>query len=250
MEKRRYAALITRALSGINASLLFAALILNAQTASAQETALDRYIARPDPSYSWKLINTIPGKGFHGYVIDLTSQTWRSAAEVDRPVWKHWLTIVKPDNTTSNKALLFIGGGNNRDAAPAAISERLSNFAMETNTVVAELGMVPNQPLFFFDSKDKGRSEDDLIAYSRVKQIETRLHRVLYRAGLRQRREISVQVYDRGERCPGCVAVQLQDARAQQLEGASEFLTSEHYSSLRNIQLRRACSAVTASDAP
>ena len=141
--------------------------------AASQETALDRYIAKPDASYSWKLVNTIPGDGFTGYVLELSSQTWRSAAEVDRPVWKHWLTIVKPHKTTSNKALLFIGGGKNSDAAPAKVSDRLSGFATEANTVIAELGMVPNQPLFFSDSKDKGRSEDDLIAYSRVKQMKT-----------------------------------------------------------------------------
>jgi hypothetical protein len=33
--------------------------------------------------------------------------------------------------------------------------------------------MVLNQPLFFADSKDKGRFEDDLIAYTRVKQMAT-----------------------------------------------------------------------------
>ena len=38
---------------------------------------------------------------------------------------------------------------------------------------MAELGTVPNQPLFFTDSKDKGRSEDDLIAYTRVKYMAT-----------------------------------------------------------------------------
>ena len=41
------------------------------------------------------------------------------------------------------------------------------------NTVVAELGQVPNQPLHFADSKEAGRSEDDLIAYTRIKYIET-----------------------------------------------------------------------------
>jgi PhoPQ-activated pathogenicity-related protein len=157
----------------VSCCLLLIALASSARTAPTQETALDRYIAKPDSSYAWKLINTIAGDGYHGYVLDLTSQTWRSAAEVDRPVWKHWLTIVKPDKTASNKALLFIGGGSNRDAAPRTISDRLANFAMESNTVVAELGMVPNQPLYFSDSKDKGRSEDDLIAYSRVKQMQT-----------------------------------------------------------------------------
>ena len=138
-----------------------------------QETALDRYIAKPDPSYSWKLVSTITGEGYKAYVIDLTSQTWRSADEVDRPVWKHWLTIVRPDKATSNKALLFITGGNNRDAAPGKPSDRLVSFAIESNTAIAELGMVPNQPLFFSDSKDKGRSEDDLIAYSRVRQMKS-----------------------------------------------------------------------------
>src|SRR6185503_199502 len=153
--------------------LLLAPIAFGAGTSRSQETALDRYIAKPDPSYSWKVINTMAGSGFKQYVIDLTSQTWRSAAEVDRPVWKHWLTIIKPDKVTSNKALLFIGGGSNRDAAPSVISDRLAAFATETQTVVAELGMVPNQPLFFSDSKDKGRSEDDLVAYSRVRQMQS-----------------------------------------------------------------------------
>jgi PhoPQ-activated pathogenicity-related protein len=141
--------------------------------AAVRQTALDRYIATPDSSYQWKFVSQIPGKGFQGYVLELTSQTWRSASEVDRPVWKHWLTIVKPDHVSSSTALLFIGGGSNRDPAPTAVSERVSAAALDTNSVVAELGMVPNQPLFFSDSKDKGRSEDDLIAYSRVRQMAT-----------------------------------------------------------------------------
>src|SRR6185369_12773410 len=112
-----------RALTFSAAVVILTALLLGPAPAftirvrPAQETALDRYIAKPDPSYSWKLVNTMTGDGFKQYVLDLTSQTWRTAADVDRPTWKHWLTIVKPDKTTSNKALLFIGGGSNRDAA-------------------------------------------------------------------------------------------------------------------------------------
>ncbi|MEW6209230.1 MAG: PhoPQ-activated pathogenicity-related family protein [Acidobacteriota bacterium] len=152
--------------------LLFAMLFLFI-TASAQETALDRYIAKPDPSYGWKLANTLSGEGYKAFVLDLTSQTWRSAQEVDRPVWKHWLTIVRPDRVASNKALLIIGGGNNKNPMPQTVSARTLKLALETGTVVAELGMVPNQPLFFADSKDVGRSEDDLIAYTRVKHMQT-----------------------------------------------------------------------------
>ncbi|MDE3166188.1 MAG: PhoPQ-activated pathogenicity, partial [Acidobacteriota bacterium] len=63
----------------------------------AAETALDRYVHKPDPTYRYQLVKTIPGKGYTTYVIDLTSQTWRTPVDVSPTVWKHWLTIVKPD---------------------------------------------------------------------------------------------------------------------------------------------------------
>ncbi len=141
---------------------------------AAQKTALDRYIEKPDKSYSWKLVNTIPGQGYTGFVLELTSQSWRTEKDVDRPVWKHWLTIVKPEKVTTDKGFLYITGGSNKDAPPAKVSDQWVTFAVESGSVVAELGQVPNQPLYFTDSKDKGRSEDDLIAYSRVKQMATK----------------------------------------------------------------------------
>ncbi|MBI3653274.1 MAG: PhoPQ-activated pathogenicity-related family protein [Acidobacteria bacterium] len=142
-------------------------------TAFAQQTYLDKYIAKADPAYQWKLMKTIAGEGCKAYVLRLTSQTWRSAQEVDRPVWTHWLTIVKPDTLAHHSALLVIGGGSNKDQMPSAIPERGKKFALETHSLYADLSDVPNQPLYFADSKDHGRSEDDLIAYSYAKQMET-----------------------------------------------------------------------------
>ncbi len=158
----------------LQTSLCAAATALLFVSTHAQQTALDRYVAKPDPAYSWKLVNTIAGQGYKGFVIELTSQQWRTEKDVDRPVWKHWLTVVKPDNATPGKALLFIGGGNNNNPAPASAPDRVTQFALESNSVVAELGQVPNQPLFFTDSKEKGRFEDDLIAYTRVKHFSTK----------------------------------------------------------------------------
>ena len=137
------------------------------------ETALDRYVAQRDSVYGWKLVSTMPGEGYKVFVLELTSQRWRTEAEVDRPVWKHWLTIVKPDQVKNSKALLYIGGGSNNDPAPSKASDRSLKIAMEAGSVAAEVGMVPNEPLRFIDSLDKPRSEDDLIAYSRVKQFDT-----------------------------------------------------------------------------
>lgn len=153
---------------------LFSLTAVSLAQAKIERTALDRYIAEKDSVYGWKLVSTIEGAGYRGYVLELTSQTWRTEKDVDRPVWKHWLTVVKPEKVASNKALLFIGGGNNNSPAPTVISERTAKIAVETSSVVADLGMVPNQPLRFTDSPDKARSEDDLIAYTRVKHFNTK----------------------------------------------------------------------------
>jgi PhoPQ-activated pathogenicity-related protein len=138
-----------------------------------QPTALDRYVALRDPVYSWKKVRTIPGDRYRTHVLELTSQTWRTEKDVDHPVWKHWLTIVQPDTLTTNKALLFIGGGNNNNPAPSQPPARSAKMAVETGSVIADLSMVPNQPLRFTDSMDHPRSEDDLIAYTRVKHFAT-----------------------------------------------------------------------------
>ncbi len=59
-----------------------------------KQTALDRYVYKPDSNYGYKLVNTSKGEGYTAYVLELTSQQWRTAEEVDRPIWKHWLTII------------------------------------------------------------------------------------------------------------------------------------------------------------
>jgi PhoPQ-activated pathogenicity-related protein len=153
------------------------ALALPAQTpaeaqAAPAKTPLDEYIAKADPTFSWKLEKTIPGDGYTTFVVDLKSQSWRSPPEVDRAVWQHWLVIVKPDVVKHDTAFLRIGGGKNGDAAPEKPSPQSVLFATSTNTVVAELGMIPNQPLTF-NGDGKPRSEDDLIAYCYIKFFDT-----------------------------------------------------------------------------
>jgi PhoPQ-activated pathogenicity-related protein len=141
---------------------------LFAFTALAADTALDRYVRKPDATYRYEVVNTIPGEGYTTYVVDLTSQTWRSAAEVDRPVWKHWLTIVKPDHVAGTTGFLFITGGSTKDKAPQAANPNYTENALATHSVVAELQDVPNEPVRFAgDTRD--RSEDGIIAYTWLK---------------------------------------------------------------------------------
>lgn len=145
---------------------------LNSWAAQQNPTALDRYIAAPDPNYSYSLVHTIPGKGYTTYILEMTSQSWLTTNEVDRTLWKHWMTLTKPDAVASSTALLFIGGGANGKEAPQQADGNLIKMAMATRSVIAELRMVPNQPLVFAGDGQK-RSEDSLIAYCWDKYLRT-----------------------------------------------------------------------------
>lgn len=135
-------------------------------------TALDRYVAAPDSNYNFSLVNTIPGQGWTTYVLEMTSQQWLTTQEVDRPLWKHWLILVKPDTVTSTKSLLLISGGANGGEPPKKAAPELVKIAMLTKSVVTELKMVPNQPLVFA-GETQGRKEDSLIAYTWDKFLRT-----------------------------------------------------------------------------
>src|SRR5206468_8597080 len=115
----------------------------------------------------------ISGDGYTTFIVDLQSQSWRSPPEVDRAIWQHWLVIVKPASVKHDTAFLTIGGGKNGGPAPTAASPQTVYFARTTNTVVAELRMIPNQPLTF-NGDGQPRSEDDLIAYCWIKYMDTR----------------------------------------------------------------------------
>ncbi len=78
-------------------------------------------------------------------------------------LWKHWLTLYKPDGAIGPTALLFITGGNNDGKAPK-LSADLAAIATTKKTVVAELRMVPNQPLTFTGDAYGPRKEDEIIA--------------------------------------------------------------------------------------
>jgi PhoPQ-activated pathogenicity-related protein len=141
-----------------------------ALTLANPKNALDAYVAKPDPAFSWKVVGPISGPGYHGAVLEMVSQTWLTSKQVDQPVWKHWLTVIVPDKVTHDKAFMFITGGEKKDPAPTKAADRWAKMAVETHSVVAELDDVPNQPLRFTEDP-KPRVEDEIIAYQQAKFV-------------------------------------------------------------------------------
>ena len=143
--------------------------------AVAAETALDRYVAKPDPNYRFDLYHTQDDAAYVAYFLKMTSQRWRSASEVDRPLWEHEVVIVMPrfglDNTDT--AVLLIDGGSNGGTLMNEVEPALGAAGVATGAVLAVVRQVPNQPLYFADEVGVGRKEDEILAYSLDKALDT-----------------------------------------------------------------------------
>jgi PhoPQ-activated pathogenicity-related protein len=147
--------------------------VLLALPAAAQltqaSTALRDYLAAPDASYGYTPVAAVAQGDLTLYVLSMNSQTWRSAAEIDRPLWQHWMVVIAPAQVRSSTAALIIGGGRNSAQPPnlASSTEVVvgAQLARATGTVVTVLLQAPNQPL---TPTAVGRplSEDDLVAYT------------------------------------------------------------------------------------
>lgn len=151
---------------------LFSLLASAAPPKSAERTPLDEYVQAPDSVYSWNVEKTVSGNPSTTAIIKLTSQKWRDESEVDKPIWEHWLVVVKPEKLKTNKAMLIISGGSNDRGMPKEADDVISRIAEMTGSIVAELKMIPNQPLVFHND-GKPRKEDDLIAYGWDQFLET-----------------------------------------------------------------------------
>ncbi len=137
------------------------------QSAAEQaKHALADYVSKPDKSYGY--VKRREGKLGKGTYVELTltSQTWHDI------VWKHQLFIYKPSKLAAGKqGLLVIEGGNwkdslekppvsNEDAQLPGSALAIAAAAEESQTLLAVVMQVPQQPIF------DGKVEDQIISYT------------------------------------------------------------------------------------
>ena len=171
---------IFRSIKMIRIPLIFLVLSLlspavySAETAFGLElTALDHYVREPDSNYSYQIINTLDGNGYQTFFLEMTSQQWLTAREVNFPIWEHYMVVVVPDKLSSDIGFLTISGGSRTNEAPSSAPLADIKRALETGTAVSTLYMVPNQPLIFSDDNGLQRTEDSVIAYTWDKYLKT-----------------------------------------------------------------------------
>ena len=124
---------------------------------------LDAYLALPDDSFRWEIVEKTEASNERTFLIELTSQTWQGIP------WKHYVLIALPNRITCpNHALLFIGGSST-GRKPSDNDKMLIRLLAEASGMsVALLLQVPNQPLL------GNHREDALIGETLLKALETK----------------------------------------------------------------------------
>ncbi len=126
---------------------------------------LEKYVASDDGAYAFETRKTVDLGDVKVRLLLLSSQKWQGE------VWKHALLLAVPaEPAAGDGAVLIISGGGNKagfeDRIPGD-SDLAVQLAKSLRCPIAVLGQVPNQPLF------GGRHEDDLIAFTFAKFLET-----------------------------------------------------------------------------
>jgi PhoPQ-activated pathogenicity-related protein len=146
-------------------------MLLASSVSAASSTALDRYVTAADPTFEYHERTSVVIGKVEISEFQMTSQTWRGTP------WKHRMFIVKPENLVRPKqaVLIVVGGSWKPDyesltANTKDIPRELLMFiaaAEQLGSVVAVVTHVPFQPMY------EGKKEDDLIAYTMDRYMET-----------------------------------------------------------------------------
>ena len=112
-------------------SLILLALFLSSCSSPEPKTStledsfpLKKYVETPDKAFSYEIRETVRGESWTEYRIYLVSGSWLTQAEVDEPIWWHWLTMVVPDKLKETESLMMIGGGWRGDTIPLPAKRR------------------------------------------------------------------------------------------------------------------------------
>lgn len=130
----------------------------NGTRATPPPADLIEYVRKPDPTFSWKLVNSVDSPAGKVYNLELVSQTWQEIA------WQHSVQVfLPPGSEKTETAVLWNQGG-----SPEAVTLLLGSLlARKIEAPVIFLYGVPKQPLF------GGKTEDALIAETFVRYLET-----------------------------------------------------------------------------
>jgi PhoPQ-activated pathogenicity-related protein len=140
----------------------------------AAKAPLDAFVA-DTTGFAWAEAWSTHEGGVSTSILSVTSQSWRTTAEVDRPEWKHAVGISWFDGAPTRTALVvLVGGSNDKHIEPGDSNVKtIENLALVVGTPVIFVSGVPSNPLSFVGG-GQNLTEDALVAPTWDKVLTTR----------------------------------------------------------------------------
>ncbi len=66
----------------------------------------------------------------------MTSQQWLTEAEVNLPIWEHFMVVTVPEEVVSDIGFLYITGGSKSNAAPKSAPDSDIKRALFSKTLI------------------------------------------------------------------------------------------------------------------
>lgn len=133
-------------------------LLLLAAERGPTSADLLEYVAQPTPEFQWERRGQESTMAGTIYDLHLVSQVWQGIR------WEHRLQVFRPQQLDFPHIAVLLNTGGGGSEEEKRLGQMVANLGGAT---LAILYHIPNQPLF------DGKTEDDLIAHTFVKFLET-----------------------------------------------------------------------------
>ncbi|MGC8845491.1 MAG: protein kinase domain-containing protein [Candidatus Hydrogenedens sp.] len=104
---------------------------------------LSNFIKEYDNNYKFEVIEEKQGNGYKAYILDFTSQSWHPEKTAP-PVWRHWLTVIVPQQRVKDVGMLILTNGFSTLETPMSeIPPYFISLAVSSKSVVSVLEGFP-----------------------------------------------------------------------------------------------------------
>ncbi|HOV32946.1 MAG TPA: PhoPQ-activated protein PqaA family protein [Candidatus Hydrogenedens sp.] len=116
---------------------------------------LSKFVKDYDNAYKVEVYAEKQGEGYKAYFLDFVSQSWHPEKTVP-PVWRHWLTLIIPNQRVKDIGMLVLTEGLSTNETPMSeIPPYFISLAVSSKSVVAILEGFPRDKVGIYETPTK-----------------------------------------------------------------------------------------------
>jgi len=136
---------------------------------------LMKFAREYDNAYRFDVYGEKQGEGYKAYFLDFVSQSWHPEKTVP-PVWRHWLTLIIPNQRVKDIGMLVLTEGFSTNETPMSeISPYFISLAVSSKSVVAILEGFPRDKVGIYETPAKvvNLEPTEFVSWSLKQYFET-----------------------------------------------------------------------------